>query len=66
MFGIQQPHSQINIRVPNSVVESKDQNMVAIKKIDHFSFSPSDEIGLGMTSRVFKGKNDYTGTSFTM
>jgi RIO-like serine/threonine protein kinase len=36
--------------------------MSAIKKIQNFSYALSDEIGLGLTSKVFKGKNDITGT----
>lgn len=34
--------------------------MIALKKIEHFSYALSDEIGLGYSSHVYKGKNDKT------
>ena len=34
--------------------------MIALKKIQHFSYALSDEIGLGYSSHVYKGKNDKT------
>ena len=40
--------------------------MIALKKIEHFSYALSDEIGLGYSSHVYKGKNDKTSKySFT-
>jgi hypothetical protein len=41
--------------------KTHDPTKTAIKKIHNFSYGLSDEIGLGLTSKVFKGKNDLTG-----
>jgi SNF-related kinase len=36
------------------------------KKIKNFSYMLSDRIGKGYSSVVYKGKNDSTGTSFSI
>jgi len=36
------------------------------KKIKNFSYSPSDRIGKGYSSVVYRGKNDNTGTSLVI
>lgn len=46
--------------------KTHDGSRTAIKKIHNFSYALSDEIGLGLTSKVFKGKNDLTGKSYFM
>ena len=33
------------------------------RKIKHFSYLPSDRIGKGYSSVVYKGKDDNTGTT---
>jgi hypothetical protein len=32
--------------------------MIALKKIENYSYALTDEIGLGFSSRVYRGKND--------
>ena len=32
------------------------------KRLDQYSYSPSNNIGKGYSSYVYKGKNDLTGT----
>ena len=39
----------------------QQKDMAAIKKIANFSYALSDKVGLGLTSNVFKGKDDRTG-----
>lgn len=34
--------------------------MVAMKRIENYSYAISDEIGLGFTSHVYKGKDELT------
>jgi hypothetical protein len=34
--------------------------MIALKKILNYSYALTDEIGLGYSSKVYKGKNDTT------
>ena len=34
--------------------------MIALKKIENYSYALSDEIGLGYSSHVYRGKNDLT------
>jgi hypothetical protein len=36
--------------------------MIALKKIENYSYALTDEIGLGYSSHVYKGKNDLTST----
>jgi hypothetical protein len=31
--------------------------MIALKKIEHYTYALSDEIGLGFSSHVYRGKN---------
>lgn len=38
--------------------------MIALKKIENYSYALTDEIGLGYSSHVYKGKNDLTSISF--
>ena len=33
------------------------------KRLDQYSYSPSNNIGKGYSSYVYKGRNDLTGTS---
>ena len=61
MIGNYNLQSQMNVKLHNTPLQSQDRNTVAIKRIDNFSYAPTDQIGLGMTSRVYKGKNDLTG-----
>lgn len=35
-------------------------NMIALKRIDNYSYALSDEIGLGLTSHVYKGLCELT------
>ena len=35
-------------------------NMIALKKIENYSYALSDEIGLGLTSHVYKGRCEVT------
>jgi hypothetical protein len=35
--------------------------MTAVKKIKNYSYAVNHEIGLGLTSRVYRGTNDLTG-----
>ena len=37
-----------------------DPSMCQIKRIENFSYVPNEEIGLGFSSKVYKGKNDQT------
>lgn len=37
--------------------------MIALKKIENYSYALTDEIGLGFSSRVYRGKNDLNSTS---
>lgn len=58
------PHNQHQFTVQNpsaKLIEINNANMTAVKKIGDFSYALSDKIGLGLTSNVFKGKNDLTG-----
>ena len=34
------------------------------KKVSHFSYSPSDKIGKGFSSVVYKATNELTSTTF--
>lgn len=34
--------------------------MIALKKIEHYTYALSDEIGLGFSSHVYRGKNEHT------
>jgi hypothetical protein len=36
--------------------------MIALKKIENYSYALTDEIGLGFSSRVYRGKNDLNST----
>ena len=38
--------------------------MIALKKIENYSYALTDEIGLGFSSRVYRGKNDLNSTIF--
>ena len=33
--------------------------MIALKKIEHYTYALSDEIGLGFSSHVYRGKNEH-------
>lgn len=60
--GSYQPMSSKHI--PDSGgFQGHQEGKTPIKKIDKFSYALSDEIGIGLTARVYKGKNDITGTS---
>lgn len=47
--------------MPNTAINKQDNSTMAVKKINNFSYALSDEIGIGLTSRVYKGKNDING-----
>lgn len=36
--------------------------MIALKKIEHYTYALSDEIGLGFSSHVYRGKNELNST----
>ena len=42
------------------------ENTTPIKKIANFSYALSDKIGLGLTSNVFRGKDDLTGLNWVI
>ena len=35
--------------------------MIALKKIEHYTYALTDEIGLGFSSHVYRGKNEHNG-----
>jgi hypothetical protein len=35
------------------------EGMIALKKIENYSYALTDEIGLGFSSHVYRGKNDH-------
>lgn len=35
------------------------EGMIALKKIENYSYALTDEIGLGFSSHVYCGKNDH-------
>ena len=37
--------------------------MIALKKIEHYTYALTDEIGLGFSSHVYRGRNEHTSTS---
>lgn len=47
---------------PNQTKKGPPQidGMIALKKIENYSYALSDEIGLGYSSHVYRGKNDLT------
>lgn len=47
--------------IPENPMSKHPQGKAAIKRIQNFSYALSDEIGIGLTARVYKGKNDLTG-----
>lgn len=51
--------------LPHTPAHKTQEPMSAVKKIQNFSYALNDEIGLGLTSKVFKGKNDITGNLYT-
>ena len=60
----QKVQTQHHITVQNpslKMIEEQQQNMAAIKKISNFSYALSDKVGLGLTSNVYRGKDDRTG-----
>jgi hypothetical protein len=36
---------------------------MALKRIENYSYALSDEIGLGFTSHVYRGRNELTSPS---
>ena len=60
-FQPQPPPNTHQFTVQNPTIKPIDNNMVATKKIADFSYALTDNIGLGLTSHVYKGKNDLTG-----
>jgi hypothetical protein len=38
--------------------------MIALKKIEHYTYALTDEIGLGFSSHVYRGRNEHTSTYF--
>ena len=36
--------------------------MIALKKIEHYTYALTDEIGLGFSSHVYRGKNEHNST----
>lgn len=49
--------NQINIFVGDNKLPRGNPSMLTLKKIENFSYIVSDEIGLGLTSKVYRGKN---------
>lgn len=37
--------------------------MIALKKIEHYAYALSDEIGLGFSSHVYRGKNEHNSNA---
>lgn len=64
MIGQRSPQSQINIKLNSSPTHVSDRDFMTVKRIENFSYGINDEIGLGLTSRVYKGKNDLTSREF--
>ena len=56
-------NNQIVINIPSQKEQNLNPNLYALKRIGHFSYIVTDEIGLGLTSKVYKGKNDKTSNS---
>lgn len=50
-------HFSITLNNP-STTKASPPNMIALKKIENYSYALTDEIGLGFTSHVYKGKNE--------
>lgn len=48
------------IKNPGSTKNKTQTNMLAMKKIDNYSYALNNEIGLGFTSHVYKGKCELT------
>lgn len=57
-----QNHFTFQIKNPGSTKNKSNSNMMAMKKIENYSYALSDEIGLGFTSHVYKGKCELTST----
>lgn len=54
-------HNFFTFQVPNAgTTKNKSLNKLGMKKIDNYSYSLNDEIGLGFTSHVYRGKCDIT------
>ena len=53
------PKNQTKKSIPPTI-----DGMVALKKIENYSYALTDEIGLGYSSHVYKGKNDISSTDF--
>lgn len=51
-----QNHFTFQIKNPGSTKNKVNNNMVAMKRIENYSYALIDEIGLGFTSHVYKGK----------
>lgn len=59
--------NKITIAINSAQMQRKQAHqidgMIALKKIEHYSYGLTDDIGLGYSSHVFKGKNDLTSTA---
>jgi hypothetical protein len=58
-----QNHFTFQIKNPGSTKNKVNNNMVAMKRIENYSYALIDEIGLGFTSHVYKGKCEITSKS---
>lgn len=58
--GQRQNHFTFQIKNPGSTKNKTSNNTIAMKKIENYSYAMSDEIGLGFTSHVYKGRCDIT------
>ena len=50
-----------SIKAPAMVAPSAQQS---VRRIGHYSYHPSNEIGLGFASRVYSGQDDRTGSTY--
>lgn len=61
------PANKITFQISPPTTKNKaPPNMIALKRIDNYSYALSDEIGLGLTSHVYKGRCDLTSKILLM